>query len=163
MSTTKTFDGRNRRGDVQMSHEEVDQFLGSCPNLMILVTFNSDGTAHAVPMGFAYIDGFVHLKSKARAQKTTNLKRNRHATCMIHDGTHYEEFRGVQCIGEIEVLSDSEIVEAVTRETMLRYTGDPTSRDMTAQAIKRLSENYVALRLIPSRIISWDHRKLSGP
>jgi nitroimidazol reductase NimA-like FMN-containing flavoprotein (pyridoxamine 5'-phosphate oxidase superfamily) len=163
MGTTKTFDGQNRRGEVQMDQEEIDEFIHTCRNLMVLVSLNRDGTAHAVPMGFAYIDGNIHLKSKERAQKTTNLKRDPHATCLLHDGARYEEFRGVQLVGEIEIVSDTEVVEAVTRGTMLRYTGDPSSEDMTDETIKRLSENYVALRLRAPRIISWDHRKMLAP
>jgi nitroimidazol reductase NimA-like FMN-containing flavoprotein (pyridoxamine 5'-phosphate oxidase superfamily) len=144
-----------------MSEQEIDAFMQACPNLMVLVSLNTDGTAHAVPMGFAYLDGSIHLKSKMRAQKTTNLKRDPRATCMLHDGSSYEDFRGVQFIGEIDVISTPETVKAVTRETMLRYTGDPSSKDMTDAAITRLSENYVVFRLRASRIISWDHRKLT--
>jgi hypothetical protein len=65
-----SYDGRDRRQEVRMSPGEIDEFLRTCTNQMVLVTANSDDTLHAVPMGFG-LDGQIHMKSKARAQKVT--------------------------------------------------------------------------------------------
>ncbi|HVX23172.1 MAG TPA: pyridoxamine 5'-phosphate oxidase family protein [Acidimicrobiales bacterium] len=159
-----SFDGRDRRREVRMSPAEIDEFLRTCTNQMVLVTGNPDGSFHAVPMGYGYMGGHIYMKSKLRAQKVTNLRRNPRATCMVCDGTQYDELRGVQVKGEMQVVDDPVVTRAVTLDTMCRH--DPTFvlDEAGQELVSRLSAGYVALRLDASSMLGWDHRKLgAGP
>jgi nitroimidazol reductase NimA-like FMN-containing flavoprotein (pyridoxamine 5'-phosphate oxidase superfamily) len=157
-----SFDGRDRRREVRMSPEEIQAFLRTCTNQMVLVTANPDGSFHAVPMGYGYVDGQIHMKSKSRAQKVANLKRDPRATCLVSAGTQYDELRGVQAVGRMEVVEDRDIVRAVTLDTMRRQDPEFVLDDRGQGLVARLSANYVALRLHPSRMLGWDHRKLAA-
>jgi hypothetical protein len=73
----------------------------------------------------------------------------------------YDELRGVQAVGLMEVIEEPDVVRAVTLDTMRRQ--DPTFAldDQGQELISRLSSNYVALRLDARRLLGWDHRNLA--
>ena len=74
----------------------------------------------------------------------------------------YHELRGVMIECDVEVERDPEQVEPLRRSRCSSATpagprpGDPP-RWWPQQAQKR-----VGLRFVPSRMVSWDHRKLGG-
>jgi hypothetical protein len=98
----------------------------------------------------------------AKSQKAKNLERDAHATLQVEDGVQYHELRGVMLECDVELQHDTAEVERFGIELFTRY-GDggepgPEVRQMVAgQAPKR-----VAMTFRPTRIVSWDHRKLGG-
>ena len=78
----------------------------------------------------------------------------------IEDGVEYHELRGVMLECEVDVERDPAEVENYGLALFERYAGDLNDeiRGMvSAQAQKR-----VGLRFVPSRVVTWDHRKLGG-
>jgi hypothetical protein len=76
---------------------------------------------------------------------------------MVETGDSYAELRGVMVRGHCEIIEDP---EAVKTTFALRAEGRDTRAPTpaaTASAPKR-----VVLKLLPRRVISWDHRKLDG-
>ena len=72
----------------------------------------------------------------------------------------YHELRGVMLECDVNLERDPAAVETYGLALFGRYAGDlgPEVRAMVAaQAQKR-----VGLRFVPSRVVSWDHRKLGG-
>ena len=96
----------------------------------------------------------------AKSQKVKNLERDPRATVQVEDGVQYHELRGVMFECDVRLERDPSEVEKHGLALFARYAGElvPEIRAMVAgQAPKR-----VGLRFVPTRLVSWDHRKLGG-
>jgi hypothetical protein len=81
---------------------------------------------------------------------------------MIEDGKTYDTLRGVSIDGQAEIVdSDPELLLRVGISVWERYTG-PYSEDMKP-FVEQMMNNRIAVRVVPTRLRSWDHRKLGMP
>jgi PPOX class probable F420-dependent enzyme len=142
-----------------MSPEEVRAFLGE-KMVMQCATNGPRGMPHMTPLWFvgdaAELRGWTYAKS----QKARNLERDPRATLGLEDGVQYHELRGVMLECEVGLERDAAAVERFGLELFERYAGelnDDIRAMVAAQAPKR-----VGLTFAPSRVVSWDHRKLGG-
>jgi PPOX class probable F420-dependent enzyme len=149
----------SRRSQIEMTEEEMLAFLAE-RMVMQCATVGPRGLPHMVPLWYVpeglELVGWTYAKS----QKARNLDRDPRATIGIEDGVQYHELRGVMFECDVELERDPERVESYGLRLFERLAGDlgPEIRDMVAkQAQKR-----VGLRFVPSRVVSWDHRKLGG-
>ena len=127
---------------------------------MQCATVGPQGLPHMVPLWFVAEEGSLIGWTYAKSQKARNLERDPRATLGIEDGVQYHELRGVMLECDVELERDPAAVETYGLSLFGRYAGDlgPEVRAMVAaQAQKR-----VGLRFVPSRVVSWDHRKLGG-
>ena len=141
-----------------MSDEEVRAFLAD-HKVMQVATIGPRGWPHVVPLW--YVPDGTELRgwTYAKSQKARNLERNPRATVAIEDGVAYHELRGVMLECEVEVERDTDRVAGYGEALVDRYGGgsEEMKEGFRAQARKR-----VGLRFIPTRVVSWDHRKLGG-
>ena len=156
-----------------MTDEELHAFLAE-QMVMQCATVGPRGLPHLVPLWFVSertphpaqaaepaasgieLVGWTYAKS----QKARNLERDPRATIGIEDGVQYHELRGVMFECDVRLERDAERVEGHGLRLFDRYAGEltPEIRAMVAkQAHKR-----IGLRFVPSRVVSWDHRKLGG-
>jgi PPOX class probable F420-dependent enzyme len=142
-----------------MSAEEVGAFLGEMM-VMQCATNGPRGLPHMTPLWFvgdaAELRGWTYAKS----QKARNLERDPRATLGIEDGVQYHELRGVMFECDVRVAREPQDVERFGLALFDRYAGevnDDIRAMVAAQAPKR-----VGLTFVPSRTVSWDHRKLGG-
>jgi general stress protein 26 len=148
-----------RRDEITMSDEEVRAFVAE-QMVMQCATVGPRGLPHMVPLW--YVPDGVELIgwTYAKSQKAKNLEREPRATIGIEDGVRYDELRGVMFACDVELERDPAKVEQNGLMLFERYADEVTAeiREMVAkQAQKR-----VGLRFVPSRTVSWDHRKLGG-
>ena len=139
-----------------MSGEEVRAFLAE-KMVMQCATIGPRGLPHMVPLWFV-----PELRSwtYAKSQKAKNLERDPRATLGIEDGVEYHELRGVMFECEVLIERDPQEVEQFGLELFERYAGGLTEEIramVAAQAQKR-----IGLTFVPTRTVSWDHRKLHG-
>ena len=149
----------SRREQIQMSDDELRAFLEE-QMVMQCATVGPQGLPHMVPLWFVAEEGSLIGWTYAKSQKARNLERDPRATLGIEDGVQYQELRGVMLECDVELERDPAAVEGYGLALFGRYAGDlgPEVRAMVAaQARKR-----VGLRFVPSRVVSWDHRKLEG-
>ena len=149
----------SRRSDIEMTDGEVLAFLDE-QMVMQCATLGPRGLPHMVPLWYlpegTELVGWTYAKS----QKAKNLERDARATIGIEDGVRYEELRGVMFECDVRLDRDTEAIERVGLRLFERYAGGLTGelREMVAnQARKR-----IGLRFVPTRVVSWDHRKLGG-
>jgi PPOX class probable F420-dependent enzyme len=142
-----------------MTEEELRVFVTD-QMVMQCATVGPRGRPHLVPLWYVP-DGIELLGwTYAKSQKARNLDRDPRATIGIEEGVSYEELRGVMFECDVELERDPSEVEQYGLLLFRRYADDltPEIREMVAkQAQKR-----VGLRFVPSRVVSWDHRKLGG-
>jgi PPOX class probable F420-dependent enzyme len=142
-----------------MSDEEVRGFLAE-QMVMQCATNSPRGLPHLVPLWFVTDGPDLIGWTYAKSQKAKNLERDPRATLGIEDGVQYHELRGLMFECDVQLERDVERVEEVGLRLFARYADDlgPEIREMVAaQAPKR-----VGLRFVPTRVVSWDHRKLAG-
>jgi PPOX class probable F420-dependent enzyme len=150
--------GVNRRREIRMTPDEVDAFLRERRS-MIVCTMNGDSTIHAVAMWYGFVDGKVAFETKHRSQKVRNLGRNPTITCLVEDGSSYDELRGVQLVGTGEVIDDPAQVWSACASVFDRYVAPYD--DSQKRSVDAMANNRIAVKVHVDRIVTWDHRKLS--
>jgi PPOX class probable F420-dependent enzyme len=152
--------GTNQRAQIVMTDAEAGEFIAHSRTAS-LATILPDGRPHVVAMWYAVIDGEIWFETKAKSQKAVNLRRDPTVTVMIEDGLTYDTLRGVSIDGRGEIVEDPESLLRVGISVWERYTG-PYAPEMRP-FVDQMMNNRIAVRVAPSRIRSWDHRKLGLP
>jgi PPOX class probable F420-dependent enzyme len=140
-----------------MSAEEVRAFLGE-KMVMQCATVGPHGRPHMVPLWFVGDASELRGWTYAKSQKARNLERDPRATVGLEDGVQYHELRGVTFECDVRLSRDPQDVERFGLDLFDRYAGelnDEIRAMVAAQAPKR-----VGLTFVPTRTVSWDHRKL---
>ncbi|GAB2447901.1 pyridoxamine 5'-phosphate oxidase family protein [Nocardia tengchongensis] len=152
--------GVNQRAQIVMSDEEIAGFLERS-RVATMATLSAEGRPHLVAMWYALIDGEIWFETKAKAQKTVNLRRDPRITVMVEAGETYDQLRGISIEGRAEVVEDPEALFKVGISVWERYTG-PYSEEMKP-FVEQMLHKRVAVRVVPERTRTWDHRKLGLP
>jgi hypothetical protein len=77
---------------------------------------------------------------------------------MVEAGDEYAELRGVLIRGRCEILEDETSVRAAFEARAgAQASASPVQPGAVASAPKR-----VVLKIVPEKVVSWDHRKLGG-
>jgi PPOX class probable F420-dependent enzyme len=147
----------NRRQQIRLTPDEQAAFFRECRKAA-LATIGPDGFPHVVAMNYFARDGAFYMTSYGKAQKVLNIRRNPRVALMVEAGDEYAELRGVMIRGRCEILEDEASVRAVFEgRTAAQASPPPVQPGAQASAPKR-----VVLKIIPEKVVSWDHRKLGG-
>lgn len=154
--------GIKQRAVVQMSADEIAAFLDRS-RVLTLATLNADGKPHLTAMWFGHIDGVLYFETKSKSQKAVNLRRDPTITCMAEAGDTYDQLRGVSIEGTAHLIEDTEDEEywKAGIDIYERYVG-PYSPEVRP-FVEAMMNNRVVVRVEPTRVRSWDHRKLGLP
>ncbi|WP_433525595.1 pyridoxamine 5'-phosphate oxidase family protein [Nocardia pseudovaccinii] len=152
--------GVNQRAQIVMSDAEISEFLQRS-RIATLATIGPNGAPHLTAMWYALIDGEIWFETKAKSQKAVNLGRDPRVTCMVEAGQTYDQLRGVSIEGHAEIIDDPDKLFAVGESVWERYTG-PYSEEVRP-LVEQMLNKRIAVRVVPDRLRSWDHRKLGLP
>lgn len=140
-----------------MSAAELDEFLGSARTCRLA----SVGPAgpHVTPLWFVWHEGSLWAQSLTRSQRWADLMRDPRVAVVVDDGEEYLELRGVELRGEVVTVGE------------IPRTGAEDIPELTAIeaafADKYLDGaefgydgRHAWLRLDPTKVVSWDFRKI---
>jgi PPOX class probable F420-dependent enzyme len=147
----------DRRRQIRMSETELAAFLHG-QRALTCATIGPAGRPHLAALWFVPVDGRLDCWTYAASQKARNLERDPRATVMTETGTAYQELRGVSMECDAELVRDPDRVLDIGAALAVRYGATPGPELRAAlvpQAAKR-----VGIRFHPTRVSSWDHRKL---
>jgi general stress protein 26 len=150
----------SRRDQIKMTASEVEAFLEE-QRVLVLATNGPHGWPHVMPLWYVVRDGEIWAWTYAKSQKALNLARDDRATLQIEAGDRYEELRGVMIEAHTSIHRDTSVVVGLGREIFQRYGGEALG-DAFMDVVRAQAPKRVALEFIPSRVASWDHRKLQG-
>lgn len=146
---------RGRR--VAMTPDELDQFL-THERTCRVATVNGDGSPHISPLWFVWDGQSLWLNSVVKSQRWTNLERDQRVSVIVDDGHDYNELRGVELLGRVEVVgevprtgtanSDLDVPEHLFAD---KYSGGAFYHD----------GRHAWLRMTPDKVVSWDFRKMA--
>ena len=147
----------NRRQQIQLTPDEQAAFFRERKKAA-LATIDKDGYPHVVAMNYFARDGAFYMTSYGKAQKVLNVRRNPKVALMVEVGDEYSELRGVMIRGRCEILEGEAAVRAAFEgRAVARANPGPMNPGAAASAPKR-----VVLKIVPEKVVSWDHRKLGG-
>lgn len=157
-----------RAQDTRMSEDEVQAFLEEGGSFVV-TTNGHDGWPHAVAMFCAVDPGaVVRFATYEKSQKIKNLERDPRTTILLETGSRYEELRGVMIRGHAEMVRDLDLTVDTLLEAVANSGAGADLPDVARDdpAVRSVMERQAAKRVLvtvkPERIVSWDHRKLSG-
>jgi PPOX class probable F420-dependent enzyme len=152
--------GIKQRDRVRMTDAEVTDFI-STQRTMTMATVNADASIHLVAMWYGVLDGKVVLESKTKAQKVMNLRRNPAMSVLVEAGDTYDQLRGVQIAGTATIIEGLDAMWSAGVAIFERYNGPYTPE--RAASVEAMLHKRVIVELHPTRVTSWDHRKLGLP
>ena len=149
------------RDQITMSEEELARFFDE-ERVLTCATIGPSGRPHLMPLWYVR-DGLTLLAwTYGASQKVKNLERDRRATVQIEAGRdRYGELRGAMLECDVAIERDPERIAEAGLRLMARYTGADTGPEARERVAKQ-AKKRVVLRFTPTRIVSWDHRKLGG-
>ena len=145
------------RPDIRLTPEEQAAFLRE-NRKCALATVDKDGFPHVVAMNFVARDGAYYMTSYGKAQKVVNVRRNPKVGLMVETGSAYAELKGVMVRGHCEIVEGEEAVHQVFAWSA-EARGDTYKRPAGASSS---APKRVVLKIVPHKIMSWDHSKLGG-
>jgi PPOX class probable F420-dependent enzyme len=141
-----------------MTDEELRAFLGD-HRVVSVATIGPHGRPHLVPLWYAVEGTTLRSWTYAKSQKAKNLERDPRATLQVEDGELYQELRGVMMECDVDIERDPRKVATYGIALLERFV--PVNDDVT-QMVDTQAPKRIGLTFRPTRIVSWDHRKLGG-
>lgn len=156
--------GTNQRAQIKMTDDEIGAFLRQRQS-MSMATMGPDGRIQVVAMWYGLLDdaspvSSIAFETKAKSQKTLNLRRDPRITVMVEDGQTYETLRGVEIAGIAEIIEDQDELWRIGVSVFERYQGPFT--DEMKPFVEVMLHKRVGIRVRPEKVVSWDHHKLTG-
>jgi Pyridoxamine 5'-phosphate oxidase len=149
-----------RRGrKIAMTPEELDEYLAT-ERTCTLATITADGP-HVTALWFVWDGESFWLYSITRSQRWADLQRDPRVAVLIEAGEEYFELRGAEIMGRVEVVGEvprtGEANDALVSPESLfaaKYQDGATTMFHDGR--------HAWLRLTPTKIASWDFRKVNG-
>ena len=149
---------QQRRGRrIAMTSEELAEFLDRERTCRV-ATIGPDGP-HATPLWFGWDGEYVWLYSIVKSQRWTDLQRDPRIGVVIDAGVEYLELRGVEFTGTVEIVGEvprtgepNDALSGIEPVFARKYMGGD---DMFHDG------RHAWLRVKPTKIASWDFRKLA--
>lgn len=151
------------RRDSSMTEAEAWDLIAEQHKLQV-ATIAADGRPHLVSLFHTVLDGRLVFWTYAKSQKIRNLERDPRLTCLVEAGEEYAALRGVQIVGRARIMRAREDIAVVGRAVVCRMLGQDPGTEVdpaVAAEVARQAEKRVAIEVVPERLASWDHRKLT--
>tara|TARA_B100000029_G_scaffold512668_1_gene609974 strand:- start:1203 stop:1658 length:456 start_codon:yes stop_codon:yes gene_type:complete len=148
----------DKRAGIRMSEVEIWAFLEDSRNLQV-ATLNRDGSPHLSTLWFAVDAGTIVFDTYKKSQKAVNVGRDPRVSVLVEAGDSYAELRGVSINGIASLVDDEDESVRLKATIGQRYAPGKDWQELVATAQKSRGKRAV-LRVRPTRIVSWDHRKL---
>ena len=140
-----------------LTSEEVESMLKASRYARVC-THNKDGTIHAVPVAYGYVNGQILIMSFIKSRKNKNIERNNNVTVLID--TLNPVTRGVIIYGTAHIEYEN-VYEQVLKinETSPAFSG------MTKEKLQLVTKAYVdtwrmvILKISPKHFVTFDYAK----
>ncbi len=150
------------RKDITLTAAEQAEVLEQTRNLQV-ATNGPGGFPHLTTLWFYLDGGTVTFRSFTKSQRVVNLQRDDRITVLAELGDDYEELRGVMIQGHARLSTDPEDVMRTYAEVAKKMQGLDEIDDSAVEALYgRFATKNTVIRVDPVKVISWDHRKLTG-
>ena len=153
-----------RRSEITMSDADLEAFLAE-ERVVTCASIGPNGRPHLMPLWYLVEGKTISSWTFAKSQKVKNLERLPQATLQVEAGDAYLELRGAMIECDVELIRDLAAVTAIGLALGVRYAsgGGPAGPALEREAaVTKQAPKRIGLRFHPTRIVTWDHRKLGG-
>jgi nitroimidazol reductase NimA-like FMN-containing flavoprotein (pyridoxamine 5'-phosphate oxidase superfamily) len=120
-------------------------------------SLNADGTIHAVPVWYSYLEGKIVVATPVASRKARNVKHNRNVTLLVDESETKGMWpRGVVVYGEAKMDSVDLGLEEFTRLCEKYIPGGKA--ESYARGLMSLTR-WVKIVVTPMRMASFDYEK----
>jgi PPOX class probable F420-dependent enzyme len=148
----------SQRDAIRMDEHELNRHLDE-NFLGVLGTVGPDGAAHLLTVGYLREGQTLLVTSFAAAQKVKNIERSGQASLLVEVPSPYEKIRGAMVRGRATIVNDTDRILDVATRIYEKSAVDGETQDIP-QA--RIAPKRRLIVIEMDRVITWDHRKLSG-
>ena len=142
-----------------MSGEELDAFLGEERTCRV-GTVSRGGTPHVTPLWFVWDGRAVWLNSIDRSQRWVDVERQPTISVTVDAGHDFMELRGAEITGTASVVGEVPRTGAPLPE--LDEPERLFARKYAGTDQMHWDGRHAWLRVEPTKISSWDFRKLGA-
>jgi len=139
-----------------LTGEEIESMLKE-NRIARICTHNKDGTIHAMPVAYRYLNGQIMILSIANSRKVKNIERNNDVTVLV-DTPH--PLRGILIYGTAKIDYDNVYEEAPA----IMETSHPI-HGMSKERLQHFAKGYldtfktVVVKVTPKHITTFDYTK----
>ncbi len=153
----------SKRPQIAMSDAELEAFLRE-ERVVTCATIGPNGRPHLMPLWFLAEGKVISGWTFAKSQKAKNLERQPQATLQVEAGDAYQALRGAMLECDVELIRDLEAITAIGQGLAERYTESDSAaaREAAVANVAKQAPKRIGMRFHPTRIVTWDHRKLGG-
>jgi PPOX class probable F420-dependent enzyme len=150
-----------RRGrKIALTPAELDAYLADERTCRV-ATIGTDGAPHVAPLWFAWDSGFVWLYSLTRSQRWKDVLADPRVSIVVDSGHDYNELIGVEITGTARTVGQTPRLGGADAE--LAGVERLFARKYMASDELYHDGRHAWLRVTPSKIASWDFRKIASP
>jgi len=139
-----------------LTSEEIESMLKE-NHYARICTHNKDGTIHAMPVAYRYVNGQILIFSLLKSRKNKNIERNNDVTVLIDTPN---PLRGILIYGKAEIDYDNVYEQSLTiNETSPAFIGMP--KEKLERITKAYLDNFKGLivKITPKHFITFDYSK----
>jgi PPOX class probable F420-dependent enzyme len=154
----------SRRADIRMTDAELRAFLAA-ERVVTCATVGPGRRPHLMPLWYVLDGTDIVCWTYAKSQKVRNLERLPQATLQVEAGDDYHELRGAMLECDVQIVRSLDEVAAIGAALAVKYLRVPgaTAESPEVRAhVAPQAPKRVGLRFRPTRVASWDHRKLGS-
>jgi hypothetical protein len=139
-----------------LTSEEIESVLKQARYARIC-THNKDGTIHAMPVAYKYINGQILIFSLLKSRKNKNIERNNDVTVLVDTEN---PLRGVLIYGTAKIDYDN-----IYEQTLTILETSPIMRDKPREKQERITKAYIdafkgaIVKITPRHIVTFDYAK----
>ncbi|MER5794848.1 pyridoxamine 5'-phosphate oxidase family protein [Streptomyces sp. NPDC001980] len=149
-----------RRGrKIMMTPGELDEFLTTQRTCRV-ATVSASGAPHVSALWFAWDGTSLWLYSVVRSQRWKDLSRDPRVAVVVDSGEEYDQLRGVELRGTVEFVGEVPRTGELVAE--LDYIETVFARKNFGLDEMPHDGRHAWARLTPTKIASWDFRKLGS-
>ncbi|MEU2337340.1 pyridoxamine 5'-phosphate oxidase family protein [Streptomyces sp. NPDC006654] len=149
-----------RRGrKIMMTPGELDDFLTTQRTCRV-ATVSASGAPHVSALWFAWDGTSLWLYSVVRSQRWKDLTRDPRVAVVVDSGEEYDSLRGVELRGSVEFVGEVPRTGELVAE--LDYVETLFARKNFGLDEMPHDGRHAWARLTPTKIASWDFRKLGS-
>jgi hypothetical protein len=139
-----------------LTSQEIESMLKEARYARIC-THNKDGTIHAMPVAYRYMNGQILIISIAKSRKNRNILRNNDVSVLIDT---LDPLRGILIYGKAEIDYDNVLEQAAPV-----MEGAVEMRGMPKEKVQRITKAYLdafksaIVKITPKHITTFDYTK----
>lgn len=148
---------QRRSRSIAMTRAEVDAFLVDQRTCRV-ATVSRSGQPHVSPLWFAWDSAALWLYSLVTSQRWLDVMNEPRLAVVVDDGESYDELRGVEITGTAAVVGD--VPHTSQRHDQLQMPQRLFSEKYFDSADFVSDGRHAWLRIAPTKLTSWDFRKI---